>query len=258
MKKKMLITLGCSFTQGDGCYDYSLLDTEFGGKSIQEFTEEDSSKFFKLNEQRFLECGWPSKLQEKLCYDELYNLGFGGASISHSIKILMDTIYYHDFSNYDVLLIQMLSFPDRISFYRNGRITSYNNENSLYTSYIKEISTGEGLFGDDDDTTLEAYFYVKMLKELCKSNKWKFLFTSARGDEEQHLNSYRDKEIIQENFIKLNSLLNLSNSQYAHCGHPNESGYDTIANRIFNYIIENVEDLKIGNATEFNKKFIRH
>jgi len=260
MKKKVLITLGCSFTQGDGCYDYSLIDTEFNGKPYHEFTEEDKSKFWQLNEPRFLEYGWPSKLQEKLGYDELYNLGFGGAAISHSIKILLDKFYYKDFSDCDVLLVHMLSFPDRISFFSNSKIKTFRIGSKLHQEYIKEIKgLGLDIHGNADDTTLEGYFYVKILKELCANKGWNFLFCSARGDEDTHMDHYRDKELISNNFMRVGSIINMSNKELLSkiCGHPNEDGYLAIADTLFSYIKENHSEVKIGTATEFKKEYVR-
>ena len=235
--KNVLITLGCSFTKGDGCWDKSILKDKFKNKPITELTESEIDEFYKMNGEYQLKNSWPSKLQELLKYDELYNLGYSGASISHSIKMLMEELYYKDFSNCNVLLIHMMTLPDRISFYVNSKVRSFLNGSPLHMKYIEE--TG----GKEKDFTLESYFYMKVLKELCNSKGWDFLFCSLRANEFWELEHYKDKDILKEHFLKLPNPLFSAENKSEICAHPNEEGYLEITNKIFSYITENKKEI---------------
>ena len=170
----------------------------------------------------------------------------------------MDSIYYNDFSDCNVLLIHMMSFPDRISFYKNSTIQTSRTGSPLHNLYIKEVNTGGIYSGNSDDTTLEAYFYMKILKELCNSKGWDFLFCSTRGDENDHMNSYRDKQILRDNYMTFESIINVPMHQKSTiCSHPNENGYLDISKKIFRYIIDTHPNIKIGSSDNFKKVFVR-
>ena len=75
--------MGCSMTQGVGCYDTSTFDYE--EVKGWNFNKPETSKNFKdvrsinkKNEKRFLKYSWGSILQEKLKYDNFVNMGIGG------------------------------------------------------------------------------------------------------------------------------------------------------------------------------------
>ena len=261
--KNILITLGCSFTQGDGCWDLETLKKPlFNGKPFKDFTFREKSILFEFNQDRFLKLGWPSRLQEMLGYDELYNLGFGGASISHSVKMFMEDIYYKDFTNCNVLVIQLGSFPHRISFYKNGIINTLNHGNPIHDNYIKEVTIEDDSFEEStktvDDTTLEFYFYMKMMKELCENKGWNFLFTSVRGTENIHMNRYIDKDKLESNFMSFKESLVHYPDEYRSeiCGHPNDKWYDIMAKRMYECISVNKKEIQVGNSTSFKKERI--
>ena len=68
MKKKLLITLGCSFTEGVGCYDPELL------KQYPVINEKIKGDIYNKSIGYFHANGWPPRLQQKLNYDRLINL----------------------------------------------------------------------------------------------------------------------------------------------------------------------------------------
>ena len=261
--KNILITLGCSFTQGDGCWDLETIKApEFEGNSFNELSFEQHSLLFSRNLNRFLQLGWPSQLQEKLKYDELYNLGFGGAAPSHSVKMFLEDIYYRDFTDCNVLVIQLLSFHHRISFYRNGVLNTFQMGGPLVDEYLKEINLDTNnnsiYFGDLDDTTLEAYFYMKVMKELCENKGWNFLFAGVRGDEPKHMVEYKDNMILKPNFIAIKNLLKYSHKDetYGWCAHPTENIYNRIASDMYKWIVTHKTTIPKGNASEFKKERI--
>lgn len=246
----VLITLGCSFTKGDGCWDKSILKDKFKNKPITELTESEINEYYTMNQEYQLKNSWPSKLQELLKYDELYNLGESGSSISHSIKVLMESFWYKDFSDSNVLLIHLLPEPSRISFYVNSKVSSFMYDHPLWRKYFEETN------GDETNYTLEAYFYMKVLKELCNSRGWNFLFFSLRPNEFMKMKKYKDKDILKENFMNIPMPLFSDENQSEICFHPNEEGYLEIANKVFNYITENKKEIKLGNAINFKKEKI--
>ena len=66
MKKKVLITIGCSFTEGVGCYDYTKLPT---GKSVNDLSDTEFSKYYGSQLDNFLEGSWGTQLAKLLNYD---------------------------------------------------------------------------------------------------------------------------------------------------------------------------------------------
>ena len=251
--KNVLITLGCSFTKGDGCWDKSILKDKFKNKPITELTENEIEELYNMNGEYQLKYGWPSRLQELLKYDELYNLGHSGGAISQSVKVLMESFWYKDFSDCNVLLIHFLSFPNRISFYKESRIVSFMGHHPLYMKYIEET------LGNGSDFSLEAYFYMKILKELCDSRGWNFLFFNLDSHQSFEMYKYEDVSILKENFMDLSFPLYSDEHKSEICEHPNEEGYLEIANKVFNYIIKNKKEIKLGNAVNFKKEKIdRH
>jgi hypothetical protein len=76
MKKKLLITLGCSYTEGVGCYESRFLENNNPKPGI--FWPD----AYEGSRARFHAEGWPAKLQKLLNYDHLINLGKGRLRIS--------------------------------------------------------------------------------------------------------------------------------------------------------------------------------
>ena len=122
MKKKLLITLGCSFTEGVGAYDLNKIPSVHRPNNIgNDFVVER----YKLYRPRFHMHSWSRYLQKSLNYDVLINLGLGGSSDSNAIKRFIEVFYENSLSeNYDVLVVWGLTFPERISFYKDGKNVS--------------------------------------------------------------------------------------------------------------------------------------
>ncbi len=233
--KKLLITLGCSFTEGVGCYIPELL------KDNQPIVPR--IKIHNASVDRFHTMGWPTQLQKKLQYDCLYNLGRGGASNSQIVKQWFERFSNTNLSTeYEVLVVWLVTFSNRISFYRDGvansllpvtntnpdRIDVYKN---LYESYI-------AFLGNDykKDMILEMYFYVNIIKTICDLSNYKFLY----------LNIDQEEGILLDRLMKSNASLNFLHKKYyptdaypftkgdnlAFCGHLNEKGYEVLAERM--------------------------
>lgn len=239
MKKKLLITLGCSFTEGVGCYEPSLLDNN--GKPIR-----DEQYVYSASLNRFHTLGWPARLQQKLQYDCLWNLGRGAASNSENVKRWFELFSDVNFSNqYDVLVLWMITFSGRISFYRNGRINSLLpnlTQGSIEAQAL--IDSYVGFIGNDfdKDLSLEMYFYANVLKNICLLSNYKFLYINVDNVAGKSLDSLLNSPFsLNSTYKKLypeyNSVTDRNSNEYtAYCGHPNEKGYELIADRLYNMI----------------------
>jgi hypothetical protein len=244
MKKKLLITLGCSFTEGVGCYNPTLLD-ETG-------TPIDSESVYNSSLERFHTLGWPAKLQKKLQYDCLWNLGRGAASNSENVKRWFEIFSTESITDeYDVLVIWLVTFSGRISFYKEGKIRSILPTNNLtdltyifYNSYISFLESGANKNTNTDrDMILEASFYLNVISTICKLSNYKFLYINCSNTEGEQLDTLvQSPHSLNSTYKRLypnhNSVLDRDGSKQntSFCGHPNEHGYEIIAERFFNMI----------------------
>lgn len=243
MKKKLLITMGCSYTEGVGCYEPSLLD-EFR-KPLN-----NTGSIYNESVNRFRTMGWPIRLQKKLGYDCLWNLGRGGSSNSEAVKRWMELFSDKTLSEeYDVLVLWMMTFSTRISFYRNGSIaTILSYFNHLTPEYQNLSDSYLNFLGKNTirDSTLEAYFYLNVIKNICSLSNYKFLYINVNTDEGRELDSLT-KNSSSLNFTR--KVLYPEHSGILHgvhrdkqldtvafCGHPNEKGYEIISERLLNLI----------------------
>jgi hypothetical protein len=249
-KKKLLITMGCSLTEGYGCFDTSTFDY-IPEKPLVEY-----NKFYEIiikNKPNFHVNSWPYRLQRKIKYDTLINLGKGGSSTSGQLKSFIEKYFYKDFSDeYDVLVIWALPESSRISFYRNGKnidiITSMLEEKRKWRNFEEVyFDLGESYVSFMGDTLLdpmlEQSFYVKCMSLICSQKKYQFLFTTFGGigdtDYKKNIislypnegNLYlKQKRNLFPNFIENPNMKSLV------CGHPNDIGYEYVSDVIFETI----------------------
>lgn len=241
MKKRLLITLGCSLTEGVGCYDYSINPGKLHFGKL-------NAKDKKRTLDNFHKEGWPNRVGKALNFDKVINLGSGGSSNCTHLKLFTDKIKTKISKlneEYDIFLIWMMTEPTRFSFYTVDTILQFcpveaidpyvdivpNPIEESYLKYIKEYRIGP---------MREQIFLIELAESLFRENKIKPLFTSWSNmlpdlfrmyKSEYWLSpkpSYLLKEVIKDR-------KNISDA--AHCGHPNENGYEIIANQL-------VEDIK--------------
>lgn len=251
--KKLLITLGCSYTEGMGCYDYSKFPI---GKHIYSDGITQSQIKYQIN--RFHEMGYPNRLGKKLGYDTVINLGLSGASTSGIIKKFIDNFWNNSFDEFDeVLLFFWIPTADRFSFYKNGRIINMipnkksveNEMDELAHSYLKFISDFP------NDFVKEQVFYLKMMSSYCKSMNFNLLwFMDDTFFGEDILYNFPLDEWIGIRGKEISDLLYFDNSHYINetCSHPNEYGYEIYAQKFFEKINKDFYFL-LGNSTEIPK-----
>lgn len=235
MKPKVLITLGDSLTEGIGCIDVNTIPDNFNPNTDFETLFE----LYHLNTENFKKGCWPTKLKEKLKYDELINLGLGGASTSGNIKQLLAEYPTEHFDDYEVLVIWLLTDPTRISFYINGFIENQNignhrGESPIMEAYISKIK--------DNDPILEQIFYIKLMEEICGNRNWNLLITYWGPWGEELMKQYKTDKYLSPyyNPIIPPNLYDSKNIKYRSpiCDHPNELGYEYMSNMIYNRIEE--------------------
>ena len=254
MKQRLLITIGCSFTEGEGCWDMNL-------KYPKNFSNKHNSNYYfkQLNKSNFHANGWPNKLGKKLGFDKVINLGLGGASTSSNIKYFFKYIVDIDFSEYEVSIIWLITDSYRISIIKDGVINSVNpsgtlEEKELYNSVYKFVSQNgfrsemETLF----DYISEEYLSRKILKSLCKDRGWNFVSFHLHANDYSNILQHQiygdDKTHC---FTQLAHFEETSANRKKYispfCGHFNELGYELMSQDMYEFIKRN-HNYMIGNS----------
>lgn len=270
---KVLITMGCSFTEGVGCYDY----TGVSKKQIEKYKKSTfDNNFYSNNLDNFLKGSWGSQLQEMLGVSTFYNLALGGDSNSGQSKRLYDNIDKLDLEDKDVLVLFLMTYPHRFSFYNQGlpQTVAFNNDpkyphsNKLVEGYVEMISGEEGE-NYDFNVICEQFYYLRTVTEFCKNRNFKFGWANVQhgclnimypmlSDYEKNtllknqINGYSFIEDLlnKENYTDLMSLI---------CGHPNEKGYRKVAERFFSAItLIYPEFLKSKLEEQYNSESIQY
>ena len=252
MKKKLLITLGCSYTEGFGCWDLSTFSTEMldklknhtplnpffgrGDTNIKYHT----NKLILDNKDSFNNNGWPANLGKLMGISDVINLGKGGSSNSGQVKeFFKRKLHDNPYSDYDVTVVWLMTEPFRISFYIGGKIQNYMIEShSIWNAYFKEIISHSL---DDsnsnkiplDDITLESVFYFNIMKTVCIKNNWNFYSFPLNPIFSKAFRKYE----LSDNFIDDNvfPIYYKENEHFFSnvCGHLNELGYIELAKNMY-------------------------
>jgi hypothetical protein len=250
-KKSMLITMGDSFTEGIGCYNYEAVGLP------SDYYKPITFDLYSASISEFHTKGWPPLLQNILGYDILLNMGLGGSSNSGSMKIFIDKIYnLNILEEYDVTLIWMFTHPYRYSLYHNGNVLNmspaadYSDSprlDNLKKAYIEFFDDLEG------DTSLETVFLIKTLSILCKG-KCNFLtgtFFHSENIENIFPHLTNSDFFIHNHIGEIKPVCSDCGKFYctdhpgrvsAHCGHPNHLGYKMIAEKLADVIKKNFNE----------------
>tara|TARA_Y100000389_G_scaffold196823_1_gene230361 strand:+ start:158 stop:1111 length:954 start_codon:yes stop_codon:yes gene_type:complete len=258
IKKKLLFTLGCSFTEGDGAYPEEPFFEPLGisldcnerekyhGSVLQNKLRNDNASYFHQN-------GWAPQLVKKLGYDKLINVGKCASSTSYQVKLLFDKYWNFPFHHYETLMIIYLTNASRFSFYSGGAPATFmagnpNRPNSLSGRYAKIIQDHRL------DEILEQIHHVKSLESFCKSKGITLKVMSYYLAEDvimkriYHTDVYMDsKKWDPLPFKHPGNTRNKTNwdSNYHSpiCYHPNREGYRLMTERIYEKIKESYPEL---------------
>lgn len=255
VKKKLLIAMGDSFTEGVGCYpDHLIKKYNLENYNQRKMNYSYPDRFYAESRPYFHRYGWPSRLQRFMRYDKLINIGLGGSANSGQLKRFIEEFDdpTHLSEEYDVLVIWMLSFSHRISFYIDYHIKNFHGE-SLDTHMNTSFKSNNFDLADqyylsinniDADPILETLFYIKVMQHICSNLKFNFLFTSVCNKDIKLLRQiYTGKNFMNEFYSnmflahrdELNNYLEENHSKTG-CGHLNSRGYEETAKRMYNYI----------------------
>jgi hypothetical protein len=227
--KKLLITMGCSWTQGEGIYsDESLAILRQTG-SLPVRTQAQIEL-----EQQYT---WPTQLAQILNCDVI-NLAVGGGSNSGQAKrLIMGNLNTQSYDSIQV--IWMLTESSRFSFYVNDLIREFQPQDHAY--FFSKCSTAElelkkGYIGEvstDRGEQLETEFYLKTVMHYCALKNYKFNYWFARNDWQINFdikgagnlepNGYSAEEVIKRQ---------VGEQGFAPCKHPNQLGYSIIARHV--------------------------
>jgi hypothetical protein len=251
MRKKILFTLGCSFTEGDGAYppepcfesegiplDGSRRE-ELHGTHIQNWYRNTYSDYFHEN-------GWPAQLCKLLGYDTVINLGKCASSTSYQLKLLFEKYWDFDWENNDVVMMIYLTDSIRYSFYSGGVPQTFmagdpNRPWTLSGRYAKIIQNGEL------DPLLEQLYHCKTLDSFCKARNIKLLMMNYWPREDGALKkmapnlSWLDKDVWNPlPFEHGAGEPEVWDSKYHSpiCYHPNKEGYRLMAENVYKRIQE--------------------
>ena len=244
MKKRLLITLGCSMTEGEGCYDFSINPKKLYHKDLTASQRELTFESFHKN-------GWPNKVGKALNFDKVINLGKGGSGNSTHLKLFVDKILpqIHTYNKeYDVFLIWMMTEPTRFSFYGQTKINNFlpvespkgiTNSTQIEKGYIEFMD--EFVVGP----IREQIFLIKLAESLFKENNIIPFYTSWNSSFSNLREYYTNDNIVsQDDLLFILNDIKLKNNpenmcQVTGCGHPNQGGYQIIANCITKCIYKN-------------------
>ena len=255
MKKKLLIAMGCSYTEGYGCWDLStfpdeILDRLKNHTCKNPFFGNDNSnielhtpQLISKNIDSFQKYGWPSNLSKLMGISDVINLGKGASSNSGQVKeFFKRKLHDNPYSDYDVTIVWLMTEPFRISFYIDGKIQNYMIESHpIWDAYFKEIISH---VSDDsisnkiplDDITLESVFYFNIMKTVCIKNNWNFYSFSLNPIFSKVFRKYE----LSDNFIDTNIFpIYHKENEYLFsnvCGHLNNLGYSQLAKNMYESI----------------------
>lgn len=198
--RKLLITLGCSLTYGEG-------------------TENPSKQ------------GWPPLLCEKLGFDKLINISGRGWSTSGIIKEMVEQVNFEEYADWEIYVLFFLPDPTRMSFYwdvkqiQHFMITDFEDD-MVYKLFHTE---------PDKATKQEQIFYIKMLEQICENNHCNLSLIHSCWDTQNEMEKlYRSKYWLNPRYHVLYWGTDEQHKEHtAPCNHPNEKGYKVVADRIY-------------------------
>lgn len=224
MKKKLLVTIGDSLTEGVGCYDYER------NPELLKYNAIVDPKDKHYQRHRFHQYGWPNRVGRELGFDKVINLGLGGAANSYHVKIFLHRILESNLKGkFDISVIWMMTEPTRISFYdgyllRNFLPGKSKHEHGLGNAYLKTIEN------IDLGSVLEQAFYIKVMEQICQNNNFELLLTYWNGTVKFLLNEYNSPYNLFSSPPSIIVRAGLTEEDKSIiCGHPNESGYKKIS-----------------------------
>lgn len=235
-----LITLGCSFSVGQGCYgdlDISKIDKE----TYPTYSHSDD----------FISGSIGRNLQNHYGFESYYNFAMMGASNESQLYMFFKNIEEVDIIDDDVIVLWQGTFPWREFCVIEGQIggTPFNlREQRMKFRY------DFGNTSPEDDIMRESILYFNTMKEYCKARGWKFFIWFW---EQNHTDYERLFFRLQDNIIPISFQLDNESDISFLDGHPNEMGYKKISEALIEAISSTPDiDFPHPNETPTVMKFI--
>jgi len=244
MKKKLLITLGCSYTEGVGCYDESL----FKSKTLDGLkTEVLHPDIAPLHRKSFHKKGWPNKLGKLMGYHKVINMGLASSSTAGQMKSFYELYYNDKFEDYETTIIWLLPDASRFAMYSSGVVRnmmpSYLSQSTTKNWLGYSLTKGYIEFINDSsvDPLLDQLFYVKTMEQYCQNNNFNLILTHVEYKADCLLKFYHKSPyyITSEPTRFLLGPDHPKKETSPICGHPNEFGYQVMAEKMYKLIEKN-------------------
>jgi hypothetical protein len=253
VKKRLLITVGDSYTLGVG--SYNPLVVKVYNELLPTMSKEEKWAWEEIFHDYYLNHGWPTYLQKLLKCDHLINCSRGGSSNSGIVKTFMELYENETFSEYEVNLVWGMTWPERISFYAGAKTPFIKDHvpNMKQMSSVNDLLITESKPWDSlqkvnlrkayvefinnipHDTVREALFYKSILHMMCKYRGWNFSFWWCDKSTRNYITKlHPGPEFYQDVVIPNESNGNIYKPLRVDDRHCNEEGYKKIAQDIFN------------------------
>ena len=241
-----LVTLGCSFSQGDGAYDFSL------GDSVNDFIN-----FREDNMENFLNNSIGSNIQERFGYEKYINYAYAGSSNESQMLLFFNQLPKDE----DVTVLWQITFYHRkFQLHNKGVMDAGLHYKWVVDSMTEKMEVLKMTDWDvEQDTRFETLLRINVMNEYCKARGWKFFTWTWMAHEYNHLVKMypKLKEVIipyKNPFdVEMDGLPKEWVSKIPNDPHPNEVGYKIISDGLCDSIIENNFDFPKPNETPKEK-----
>tara|TARA_R110001606_G_scaffold392400_1_gene561301 strand:+ start:34 stop:822 length:789 start_codon:yes stop_codon:yes gene_type:complete len=247
-----LITLGCSFSKGEGCYNMDLLKSYNIKHHENLYTVAGcggNREYFEYHKKFELENSIGKHIQDEFGFEEYYNYAHGGSSNQTQVLKFFNNIPIGD----DVTVLWQITFNNRKVMIFNNRFEDMSLDSEWVKLYYKDLMTIEDEFEDNPieyNERLELGMYINIMNEYCKSRRWKlYTWFYPPNQYKPMLNifpKFNDFIIPYNNFSieELESYKDITGDI-----HPNQFGYRKIADGLIKTIRETYSEFPNPNET---------
>ena len=229
--KRLLITLGCSHTEGQGCY---------GGSN------KDLHNYY-MYWDNFHKYGYPPQLAELLNYDRVINLGSRGYSASACLVKFFTLFKNESFKDYEVLVYWYVPHFGRFGMFENSCFTNHHPKDNTDISECYYNYSAKNRMDYDD--FLEVQYLLGYLGEICKNKNWKLLASPQDNVYNSFINKIKfDTFRFNEEYWFILPKRWFEFERHKVDGHMNEKGYKDFSYMLFKEIKTRKPEL-LGNSS---------
>ena len=241
-----LITLGCSFSQGDGCYDKDTMpeNCDNGNEEFQKWRE--------ANMDRFNKHSIGANLQKKLGYEKFINYGYAGSSNESQLLNFFNNLPNDE----NITIFWQLTFYDRGFEIVNRSVSDSGQHRQWVLQKIEERVKihNQSLSQMKLDARVETLLRINVLKEYCIARGWNLFVWSWANDGNELLSIQPSLSKIFINFKnKIHEMAEGMPKEYKspipNDGHPNEIGYKVVSDDMYNWIQKQKLNVPMPNET---------